>query len=26
MQESLGQQMGNMGGGLNLQNLFHPKS
>ncbi|MAA90495.1 MAG: hypothetical protein CL914_09960 [Deltaproteobacteria bacterium] len=26
MQESLGQQMGNMGGGLNLQNFFQPKS
>ena len=26
MQESLGQQLGGMGGGLNLQNLFQPKS
>ena len=26
MQESFGQQMGNMSGGLNLQNLFQPKS
>ena len=26
MQESLGQQMGNMGGALNLQNFFQPKS
>ena len=26
MQESMGQQLGGMGGGLNLQNLFQPKS
>ena len=26
MQESLGQQLGGMGGGLNLQNHFQPKS